>query len=148
MKTRVAVSAGGLIVDDEGRVVVTARRSFKGELQWGLPKGLVEKGESNEAAALREAEEYTGLEVEMERPLTTIDYWYVEPGRAGNPPTRVHKFVHYFLMRATGGDPSAHDAETEEVAFLSREEAIDRISFKSEKSVVAEALATSGAAEL
>ena len=39
------ISAGGVIVDDQGRVVLTGRRSFKGRLQWGLPKGLVEPGE-------------------------------------------------------------------------------------------------------
>lgn len=142
MKTRVAVSAGGLIVDEEDRVVVTARRSFKGELQWGLPKGLVEAGETTEAAALREAKEETGLDVTLERPLTTIDYWYVEPARDGRPPTRVHKFVHYFLMRRTGGDPTAHDRETEEVAILEKDEAAKRISFASEKAVLKEAFAS------
>lgn len=146
MKTRTAVSAGGVIVDDSGNVVLTARRSFKGDIQWGLPKGLVEKGESNQEAALREAREETGLEVELESPLPTIDYWYVQPARGDTPATRVHKFVHYFLMRATGGDPSQHDSETEEVVSLSIEEAVARASFASEKKVIR--AATEGAARM
>ena len=140
MRTHTAVSAGGVITDPDGKVVLTARRSFKGKLQWGLPKGLVESGEDREAAALREAREETGLEVELVAPLTTIDYWYVQPARAGSPPRRVHKFVHYFLMRAVGGDPSAHDAETEEVVLLEGHEALERASFPSERRVIAEAL--------
>jgi 8-oxo-dGTP pyrophosphatase MutT (NUDIX family) len=103
VKVHTAVSAGGVIVDDQGRVVLTGRRSFKGRLQWGLPKGLLEPGEEPAAAAAREAREETGLEVEVLAPITTIDYWYVQPAFGEDPPRRVHKFVHFFLMRPVGG---------------------------------------------
>lgn len=138
MKTSIAVSAGGVIHDDQGRVVLTSRRSFQGELYWGLPKGIVEEGESREEAALREAAEETGFEVEIEAGLPSIDYWFVAPGRGG-PPQRIHKFVHYFLMRITGGDPSQHDLETEEVALLEPSETIARVSFDSERSIIDQA---------
>jgi ADP-ribose pyrophosphatase YjhB (NUDIX family) len=132
MQTETVVSAGGVILDDEGRVALTARRTFGGVLHWGLPKGQVEAGEAIPDAALREALEETGLEAEIVKPLPTIDYWYVDKGRSA----RVHKFVHYFLMRATGGDPSAHDNESEEVALLEPGEAMRRASFKSEREVI------------
>lgn len=136
MKTDTVVSAGGVILDGEGRVVLTARRTFGGDLQWGLPKGQVEPGEAVIAAALREANEETGLEVELVSPLRTIDYWYIDKARS----SRVHKFVHYFLMRATGGDPTAHDHETEEVAIVEPGEALSRASFPSERDVIREAV--------
>lgn len=143
MKTVTQTSAGGVVVDDEGRIVLTGRRSFKGELQWGLPKGLVEKGETPEIAAAREANEETGLEVEMVSPLEKIDYWYVQPPRGDHKePTRVHKFVHFFLMRATGGDPEDHDLETEEVVFLAPAEAIKKASFSGEKKILKRAAAS------
>ena len=107
MRTQTVVSAGGAIVDDGGRVVLTARRSFSGALQWGLPKGLVEPGEDVAQAATREATEETGLEVEALEPLPKIDYWYVDSERSA----RIHKFVHWFLMRPTGGDPTAHGTD-------------------------------------
>lgn len=144
VKTRTEVSAGGVIVDEAGRVVLTARRSFKGELTWGLPKGLVEKGEDPVEAALREAREETGLESEALSPLPTIDYWFVSPGGSESPPARVHKYVHYFLMRKVGGDPSRHDQETEEVALLPPAEALARASFESERRVIRAALELAG----
>ena len=130
-------SAGGVILDSQGRIALTARRSFKGDLQWGLPKGLVEKGEELAEAALREAREETGLEVELVGPLEVIDYWFVQPARGQDPPRRVHKFVHFFLMKAVWGDPSAHDSETEEVAILEPAEALAIASFDSEKKIIA-----------
>ena len=140
MRTQTVVSAGGVIVDAAGGIVLTARRSFAGELQWGLPKGLLEAGESPAQAAIREATEETGLEVEIVGHLSTIDYWYVDTGRS----TRFHKFVHWFLMRATGGDPTAHDSETEEVASLPPTEAAARATFKSERGVITAALVALG----
>lgn len=136
MNTITATSAGGVIIDDRSNVVLTSRRSFKGELQWGLPKGTVEEGEEPIGAALREAHEETGLDVELLGHIDRIDYWYVQPESQGQPSIRVHKFVHYFLMRAVGGDPSLHDDETEEVVFLPPSQAIQKTSFKSERKVI------------
>ena len=136
MRTETVVSAGGGILDDEGRVVLTARRTFGGERQWGLPKGQLERGESVAEAAAREAGEETGFEVEVLSSLPTIDYWYVDKARS----VRVHKFVHYFLMHSTGGDPEAHDNETEEVAVLEPDEAVRRVSFRSERAVISAAV--------
>jgi 8-oxo-dGTP pyrophosphatase MutT (NUDIX family) len=139
VKTETKTSAGGVVVDGNGRIVLTARRSFKGELQWGLPKGIVEKGETPEEAGLREASEETGLDVELLSPLERIDYWFYQPIKGSSEKMRVHKFVHFFLMRAIGGDPSKHDAETEEVAFLEPREAIKRASFSSERKILKKA---------
>jgi 8-oxo-dGTP pyrophosphatase MutT (NUDIX family) len=141
VKVHTAVSAGGVIVDDRGRIVVTGRRSFKGRLQWGLPKGLVEPGEEPAAAAAREAREETGLDVEVLEPITTIDYWYVQPALGEEPPRRVHKFVHFFRMRPVGGDTNDHDHETELVELLPPDDALARVSFASERDVIRAAVA-------
>lgn len=144
MRTRTVVSAGGVIVDEGGRIVLTARRSFRGELQWGLPKGIVEREEAPQDAAIREAREETGLEVEVVEPLRTIDYWFVHPGNDDDPPHRVHKFVHFFLMRPIGGNPAHHDQETETVDLVDPREAVGRASFDSERAVIRAAAETLG----
>ncbi len=49
-------ATGGLVYNKHGEILVMYRRSY-----WDLPKGKVDKGESREAAALREVQEETGL---------------------------------------------------------------------------------------
>jgi ADP-ribose pyrophosphatase YjhB (NUDIX family) len=60
---------------------------------WGLPKGHLERGETPEAAALREVAEETGIErLELRGGLGTID-WYFREGV-----DLIHKYCHFFLM--------------------------------------------------
>ncbi|HKO85251.1 MAG TPA: NUDIX domain-containing protein, partial [Actinomycetota bacterium] len=108
MRTARAVSAGGVVLAElrpDAPVALVAHRSVRGGLQWTLPKGAQEEGESVTDTALREVREETGLQVELVGPLDTIDYWFVWAPEQ----TRYHKFVHYFLMRAVGGDFAEHD---------------------------------------
>jgi len=133
MQTRHEVSAGGVVYRpaDEGfEVALAARRTRRGELAWGLAKGAIEPGESDEDAALREVLEETGLEAEIEADLGEIRYFYVWDG------VRVRKRVHFFLMRLTGGDISQHDAEMEEVRWFAVRTAIKRAAYRGERDVI------------
>ena len=72
MRTARAVSAGGLVLarpSPAAPVALVARRSPQGALQWTLPKGQPEPGETVEETALREVREETGLEVRLGRLL-------------------------------------------------------------------------------
>lgn len=51
------------VVVHEGRLLLVRRRIVEGHLSWQLPAGKAEVGESCEAAAVREAQEETGLRV-------------------------------------------------------------------------------------
>jgi 8-oxo-dGTP pyrophosphatase MutT (NUDIX family) len=141
VKTRSEHSAGGVVIRRRSGgidVALAARRTRKGDLAWGLPKGLVEKGEAPEETAVREVQEETGLVAEIVEPLGDISYWYVWEEE------RVRKKVTFFLMEAVGGDVSVHDHEMEDVRWYPLEEARRRASYPSERDVLrraAEALA-------
>ena len=111
-----------------------------GEAQrWQLPKGIVDPGESPETTAVRETLEEAGLETQIVAPLSTVEYWYVGTDSSDGARVRFHKFVHFFLLEATGGDVANHDWEIEEARWFPLEEALERIAFKSERKVLAEA---------
>ena len=111
-------------------VALAARRTRKGDLAWGLPKGLVEKGEAPEETAVREVQEETGLVAEIIEPLGNISYWYVWNAE------RVRKKVTFFLMEAVGGDVSIHDHEMEDVRWFPLPEARRRATYPSERDVL------------
>jgi 8-oxo-dGTP pyrophosphatase MutT (NUDIX family) len=133
VNTRSEVSAGGVVYrrsDDGAEIVLAARRTRRGDLAWGLPKGLIEPEETPEEAAVREVREETGLEAEVEASLGDIRYFYVWEG------VRVRKAVHFFLMRATGGDVSLHDHEMEVVQWFPLSVALRRATYKGEREVL------------
>jgi len=135
VRTARAVSAGGVVLAEtrpDAPVALVAHRSARGSLQWTLPKGAQEEGETVTETALREVREETGLEAELLGPLDTIDYWFVwAPER-----TRYHKFVHYFLMRFAGGDFSQRDHEMEDAAWFEPDEARRRMAFANERKLL------------
>lgn len=133
MNTRREVSAGGVVYrreDGDVEIALASRRTRRGELAWGLPKGEIEEGETAGAAALREVREEAGLEAEIEAELGDIRYFYVWEG------VRVRKAVHFFLMRATGGDVSLHDHEMEDVRWFPLEQALEKAAYRGERDVL------------
>lgn len=129
-----AVSAGGVVYrqrDGDIEVVLCGRTE---EGIWGLPKGGPNPGESLEEAALREVSEETGLQVAIERRIGTIEYWFAREG------VRYHKFVHHYLMTATGGSVEEHDWEYDRVDWFPVEEAYKTLSYRNEVEVVRKAV--------
>lgn len=57
-----AVTAGAIITNDEGRVLLLKHR-FRPSPGWGVPGGFIEEGEQPEAALRRELREEVELEV-------------------------------------------------------------------------------------
>jgi 8-oxo-dGTP pyrophosphatase MutT (NUDIX family) len=136
LRAALATSAGGVVVRADGNrhsLVVGMRRRARDSVTWTLPKGTPDPGETIEETALREVAEETGLEVRIVEPLSAIEYDFVQDG------TRIHKTVHYYLMEATGGDLSRHDAEFERVRWVPFDEADGLLTFATERELVAAA---------
>ena len=130
-----AVSAGGVVYRRwDGCIgVVLCGRTKEGI--WGLPKGGPNPGESMEETALREVREETGLEVVIQEKIGTIEYWFAREG------VRYHKFVHHYLMTATGGSVEEHDWEYDRVEWFPVEEACKALSYRNEVDMVRKAAA-------
>jgi len=122
-------SAGGLVVDAEGRVLLIRARDLRERPVWTLPKGTLAPGESSADAALREVREETGWRCEIVRPLEPVTYWFQRDGR------RVKKTVRWYLMRPLEkvGD---HDHEVDEVAWLPSHDALARLRYDSDRKLV------------
>ncbi|HMS08721.1 MAG TPA: NUDIX hydrolase [Pyrinomonadaceae bacterium] len=134
METRKQVSAGGAAFrETDGRLEVALVLMIP-EMRWQLPKGIIDPGETPEQAALREVREEAGIECELIEPIETIEYWFVD-SRSGTQ-VRIHKFVHFYLMRYVSGDVADHDHEVAEARWFPVDEAISTLAFDSEKSVV------------
>lgn len=127
---RTAYSAGGVIYRVVERQIEVALIATDRGGRWGLPKGHVNRGETAEAAALREVQEETGLEGEIIRHLATIEYWF----RAGA--ARVHKYVDLFLIRYERGDVRPQEAEVDDARWFPLDEAVRRVSFERERDVL------------
>jgi hypothetical protein len=52
---------------------------------------------------------------------------------------RIRKTVHFFLMRATGGDPKDRDDEMEDVQWFPLERALKRAAYRGEREVLVRA---------
>ena len=131
------VSAGGVAFRmNEGKAEI-AIVAMKPSRRWQLPKGIIDAGETEQQAALREVREEAGIECELVEKIETIEYWYVGDQKGGR--VRYHKFVHFFLLKYLSGDVEDHDNEIDEARFVSIDEAVEMLAFKSEKETVKKA---------
>lgn len=125
-------SAGGLIFDDQNRVAIIARHSRSGHLEWCLPKGHIEKGETPQQTAVREVHEETGILGEVIDSIATIDYWFTGTTQ------RVHKLVHHYALRQTGGELTVEgdpDHEAEDAIWVRFDDLDDVLSYPNERKI-------------
>ncbi len=109
-----------IIIEIDGAVVLIERKNPPHG--WALPGGFVDYGESFEMAALREAQEETGLEVTALRQFHT----YSDPGRD----LRMHTASTVFIARAQGRPRAGDDAAE---AALFRQDDLPELAFDHEQ---------------
>lgn len=96
-----------VVRNDEGKYLLVQELQPAVYGLWNLPAGHVDKGESIEAAAVREAKEETGYDVEL---IDKIDIYH----EAVDTPVR-----HAFRAKVIGGELMAQPGEIMDVKWLS-----------------------------
>ncbi|MBQ1849260.1 MAG: NUDIX domain-containing protein [Lachnospiraceae bacterium] len=106
--------AGGCIFNDKGEVLLQRRGDSD---LWGFPGGAIELGETPQMAAIREAKEETGLDVEVGKVIgvyTDLDIRYSSGDRA-------QSIVIAYELKPVGGALFCDQVETKELKYFSKE---------------------------
>jgi 8-oxo-dGTP pyrophosphatase MutT (NUDIX family) len=134
LPVREQVSAGGVVFRRDNERIDVVIVAVGGSNRWQLPKGLVDKDEKPEVAAVREAREEGGTDSEVVEHIETVEYWYA--GLDGGERVRFHKRVHFYLLRYLSGDTVNHDWEVNEARWVPIDDAMSQLAFDNERRVV------------
>ncbi len=132
-------SAGGIVLR-EGMALLIRTRDLSGRAVWAFPKGKLNEKETSLHAAIREVEEETGWRCRIEAELSRSQYWLQRGGR------RVKKTVRWFRMVPIE-QVRRPDEEIDEAAWVPIHEALDRLTYDSDRELLRAADAASGAKE-
>jgi 8-oxo-dGTP diphosphatase len=108
------IAYGGVIVNDQGKILLREPHNHYDGYFWTFPKGRQNTGETPEETAFREVFEETGIKAEIKKRLPGV----YEGGTTENI---------YFLMSFIE-DTGKFDGETQSIIWVIPEEAKDLIS--------------------
>ena len=89
-----------VVIEKDGNVLLGKRLGSYGKGKWGLPQGYIEYDEDFLTAAIREAKEETGLDVEI-RSIINVVSNFLSP--------RLHTLAIILLAVVKAGEPCAAD---------------------------------------
>lgn len=124
------IGVGAVVFNAEGEILLIKRGKAPHYGRWMIPGGALEWGETLEAAAAREVREETGIEIEIEAFVETIEA--ILPGDEGH-----HFVIMDYAARSIGGilkaDSDALDAVWAKAASLARYDLTDELQAVIEK---------------
>ncbi|MGB9823944.1 MAG: NUDIX hydrolase [Candidatus Hydrothermia bacterium] len=138
MKTVFEISAGGVVYRETDKGTEILLIAVKDGRTWTLPKGLVEKGEKPEVAALREVKEETGVNAKLLDFIDKIELWFYQ--NENGDKVRHHKIVYYYLMEYESGSTEDHDYEVKEARWFPEEEALQKASYPKDREIIKKAV--------
>lgn len=117
----------GLLIEMDGGIVLIQRGSPPHKNEWALPSGFIEADESAEEAAIREAEEETGLKVEI------VEMMGVNSFPEGPP---VSGIMIFYRLKPVGGVLRAGDDARD--ACLFQPDNVPRLPFRTHREIMVE----------
>ncbi|MGE0392870.1 MAG: NUDIX domain-containing protein [Vicinamibacterales bacterium] len=126
------LAVGTIVSDDAGRIVLVRRAIEPGYGKWVFPGGYVDRGEEVRAAAIREAREECGLDVELVELLNVYSF-------AGLTPV-----VITYSARMLGGALAVDDEGLEAAWFAPEEIPWDDLAFRNTHAALREFLRRAG----
>ena len=118
----------GCIIIENNKVLVVQ----EAEGHWGLPKGHVEKNETEVETAKREVKEETNLDVEIDSSKRFVIKYNVKEN--------VEKTVCFFPAKVTGGSLKRQVSEIKNLKWLDFDEAIATVTHDNLKTMLEDSL--------
>ncbi|HZT58190.1 MAG TPA: NUDIX domain-containing protein [Pyrinomonadaceae bacterium] len=121
-------SAGGVVVNDEGKILVVSQHGTS----WSLPKGHIEDGEDELTAARREIYEESGIS-DLELVAELGSYRRPRLGKDGFEEGSELKTIHLFLFRTSQTELSPVDVENPEARWVEVGEVAGMLTHRKDK---------------
>lgn len=118
----------GIVVFDGDKVLLV----FHNLGHYGIPKGHVEKGETEEETAVREVKEETNCDAKIIPGFREVITY--------SPKPNVMKDVVFFVGEALTTDLKPQEEETSDVFFINKSESLKTITHKEEREVLEKAI--------
>ncbi|MBN1963185.1 MAG: GNAT family N-acetyltransferase, partial [Anaerolineae bacterium] len=119
------IPAVGVLIEMEGGLVLIRRGHPPHQGRWALPSGFIEADESVEVAAMREAQEETGLEIALKGMVGVFSF-------PDGPPTS--GIIVFYRARVVGGELCAGD-DADEVRIFPAD-ALPEMPFRTHRQAV------------
>ena len=114
-KAKNTESAGGVVLNDRGLVLVVSQHGTS----WSLPKGHIDPGEDSLAAARREIYEESGVrDVELIKELGSYGRYRI--GKDSGEDKSEYKTIHMFLFKTKEKDLRPIDPHNPEAVWVDR----------------------------
>jgi 8-oxo-dGTP diphosphatase len=123
-------SAGGIVLKKENATILILLAQHAKHEGWGFPKGHIAdtiENESQEATAIREVKEETGIEAKILSFASEENYTFTIHSQ------KRKKTVYYFFMQFTGGDFVNRDHEMMDVSWIDINKVEGKLTYKNAK---------------
>jgi len=127
-KTKLTHSAGGVVVGEDGKILIINQRGTS----WSLPKGHIEKNEKAVDAAKREIYEESGIK-DLDFVKNLGSYQRYKIGINNQDDKTDLKTIEMFLFKTKTKDLKPIDPENPEALWLNKKEVANKLTHSKDK---------------